>query len=385
MSSIADVLPLAKTIQKKHFLCDCCLGRLFSKKLNLASNKTLGKKLRVGFISSKKCYVCKNLFDNLLPYLKLMLNSSEGYEFSSFVVGAKLKPSIIDRDDNIRSKFKLKGIDSVKTDLTHELSKMYSRKTRKQVDFLNPDATFTLDFKEETCYLRTKQIAIQGRYSKIKRGIAQRKKSCDNCGGKGCRACNFHGLINYDSVEGAISKILFEKLGGTIAKFTWIGGEDKSSLVLGSGRPFFARLQNPNKRETRFPKTMESNSLIIHNCKIISDIPKNLPIFKSLIEIKIETENEIPSPNLKKLKKTLSMPIVIYENSGKRSEKKIFHSKYKKTSKNKFILTIESEGGLPIKRFVIGDNVVPGISQTINDDCKCLEFDFLDVQMITNN
>jgi tRNA U54 and U55 pseudouridine synthase Pus10 len=48
-------------------------------------------------------------------------------------------------------------------------------------------------------------------------------------------------------------------------------------------------------------------------------------------------------------------------------------------------LTIIAEGGLPIKRFVIGDNVVPGVSQIIENNCKCDEFDFLEIKMITNN
>ena len=47
-----------------------------------------------------------------------MLDVSSNYSFSSFSVGAMIKPSIIDRDDYIRSKYKLKGIDSVKTDIS---------------------------------------------------------------------------------------------------------------------------------------------------------------------------------------------------------------------------------------------------------------------------
>jgi tRNA pseudouridine synthase 10 len=101
--------------------------------------------------------------------------------------------------------------------------------------------------------------------------------------------------------------------------------------------------------------------------------------------MKIITENEIHSSSLKKLKKHFANPVVIYENSGKRSEKKIFNVKYKKNSNNKFTLTIIAEGGLPIKRFVIGDNVVPGVSQIIENNCKCDEFDFLEIKMITNN
>ena len=62
----------------------------------------------------------------------------------------------------------------------------------------------------------------------------------NNCSGKGCRICNFHGISEFDSVEGLYSpQFLFEKFGGSTAKFTWIGGEDKSSLVLGTGTTFF--------------------------------------------------------------------------------------------------------------------------------------------------
>ena len=386
MSDIKDVYPIANQILKKHFLCDSCLGRLFSKKLKLSSNRLLGKKLKNKNSSpSKKCYICKNLFDDLSPFLKLMLDSSSKYSFSSFVVGAIIKPSVIDRDDIIRSKYRLRGIDGVKTDLTHELSKQFAKKTKKIFNFLDPDVTFTVNLKEKTCQLRSKQIALQGRYNKLTRGFSQKQKSCENCLGKGCTVCDFHGFTEKESVEAKISLFLFKKFGGTITKFTWIGGEDKSSLVLGLGRPFFVRIQNPIKRKVALPKSFKMDSVTINNCKLISDVPKKPLPFRSLIEMKIATEGEIYPSSLKQLKKSLQNPVVIYETSGKRSEKKIFNVRYKKNSKNKFTLIINAEGGLPIKRFVIGDNVVPGISQTIGQNCKCEEFDFLEIKMITNN
>ena len=385
MYSIKEAYPLANSILKKYYLCDCCLGRLFSKKLNLTSNRKLGKKLKQNRPSSKKCFICKNLFDNLSSYLNLMLESCSGYDFSSFVVGAKIKPSIVDRDDAIRSKFQLRGIDSVKTDLTHELSKQFAKKTQKTFDFLNPDITLTLDFKEGTCSVRSKEISLQGRYTKTKRGFSQRQKPCGNCLGKGCRICNGYGIADFNSVEGQISKFIFDKFEGTKVKFTWIGGEDKFSLVLGSGRPFFARIQNPRKRRVNLPKKLKTNFINIQNCKMISHIPKKPIEFKSLIKLNITTEKKILSATLNKLKKILKNPVVIYENSGRRSEKKIFSSKYQKLSENEFSLTVDVEGGFPVKRFVIGENVMPGLSQILQDNCKCDYFDFLRIQMITNN
>jgi tRNA pseudouridine synthase 10 len=380
--TIKEIIPIANQIIRDYDLCDSCLGRLFSKQLHLSSNKLLGKKLKMSVRqSSKKCFICKNLLDNLIPYLKLMLDASSKYDFSSMIVGALIKPSVIDRDDYIRSKYKLRGIDSVKTDITKELGKQFIKKTKKTIDFLNPDLTFTINFKDESCQLRSKPILLHGRYTKSERGLPQKQKSCVNCSGKGCRCCDFHGISEYDSIEGKLSKFLFDKFGGTTAKFTWVGGEDKSSLVLGSGRPFFVKIQNPFKRNLVLPRKITSDSVVIHNCKIISLPPKTPIKFNSSIELKISTENEILPTTMAKLKSILNGPVVVYETSGKRSEKVISDLKYKKTSKNCFTLFIKAEGGLPVKRFVDGDDVTPGIRQVMNDKCTCITFDFLEIDL----
>jgi len=379
MSDYQKIIPIANQILKKYELCDNCLGRLFSKQLHLSSNKLLGKKLKKNLNSTQKCHICKNLFDNLNHFLKLMLDVSSNYSFSSFSVGAMIKPSIIDRDDYIRSKYKLKGIDSVKTDISKELRKLFSRKTKKIIDFLDPDVTFTVNLKDESCQMRSKSLSLSGRYIKTLRGIPQKQKSCENCSGKGCRICNFHGISEFDSIEGIISQFLFKKFGGSTAKFTWIGGEDKSSLVLGTGRPFFVKIKNPLKRNSKLT-SVTLDFLKITNLKIIPGSPKKPLKFNSSIELKISTEDKIDSKNLKKLKDLQKHPIVVYEKSGKRSEKKVFSVKYKKNSSNAFTLFITAEGGLPVKRFVNSDDVSPGISQILNTSCMCQEFDFLDIK-----
>lgn len=380
MSNYQKVIPLANTISKKYKLCDQCLGRLFSKKLCLSSNKNLGKKLQTRTKSSGSCYICKNIFEHLHYFLKLMLESSSDYSFKSFSVGAIVKPSIVDRDDNIRSQYKLKGIDSIKTDITKELAKMFSKKTKKPLDYFDSDVTFTVNLKDESCQIRSKSITLSGRYVKSIRGIPQKQKSCDNCGGKGCRICSFHGIVEFSSVEGMISKFLFEKLGGTTAKFTWIGGEDKSSLILGDGRPFFVKLQNPNKRNLK-TKSVKFDSVNINNLRIVNESPKTPLKFKSLIDAQISSTSEINSKDLLKLKNLTKTPIVVYDKSGKRSEKKIFSLKYKKTTDNDFALIMKVEGGLPVKRFVDGDDVSPSISKTLDISCKCHDFDFLEIEV----
>ena len=380
MSNYSQIIPIANKIVKQYDLCDQCLGRLFSKQLHLSSNKLLGKKLKNGYDSKNKCYVCKNLFYNLDNFLKLMLDSSSNYTFKTYGVGLLIKPSIVDRDDFIRSKYKLKGIDSIKTDIAKELIKLFTKKTQKIMDPFDPEITFTINLKDESCQLRSKSIVISGRYVKSKRGYTQKQKSCDNCSGKGCRICNFHGISEFESVEGVISKLIFKKFGGTTTKFTWIGGEDKSSLVLGNGRPFFVKIKNPSKRKPRL-SDKEFDFVSLFNLKLIGESPKKPLNFNSKIKIKISTSLPINSKNLKKLKDLTTTPIVIYENSGKRYEKKIFGLKYTKNSDNVFTMTVIAEGGFPVKRFVVGNDVLPNISSLFDNPCVSQEFDFLDIMI----
>ena len=46
---------------------------------------------------------------------------------------------------------------------------------------------------------------------------------------------------------------------------------------------------------------------------------------------------------------------------------------------------MRAEGGLPIKRFVTGNNITPNISTMIGTNCVPQEFDFLEIFVNDNN
>lgn len=373
----------AKVVLNEYEICEYCIGRLFSKKLGLTSNKLLGKKIKnqIHLNSSKKCFICKGILSNLESIVSRMIQKSADYKFSSFVIGAVLKPSVTDRDDLIRSKFKLKGIDSVKTSITKELSKKFAKKTRKKIDYLNPDLTFTFNFKDDSCEIQTKPIILSGRYVKTNRGFPQKQTPCENCNGKGCVQCNNYGFSQFTSVEGIIAKLLFEKFSGNQIKITWIGGEDKNSLVLGNGRPFFTKLLNPKKRNIRLQKKYKIEGIEIHNLKPISKIPIQKISFRSSIHLSIITEKIISEKSLRNLKLLKNKPVTIFEKPNKKIIKSIYNIKFKKSTSKSFSLWIIVDGGLPIKRFVEGNNVHPNLSEILKNTCKCKEFDFLKVDL----
>jgi len=178
--------------------------------------------------------------------------------------------------------------------------------TKKKVNFKNPDVTFTINLKNNSTEIMSKPICVFGRYTKKIRGIKQKQKLCENCEGEGCRLCDYHGISKVDSVEGIICDYLFKKFGAKKAKFTWIGGEDKKSLVLGKGRPFFVKIKEPKKRKIKPTKKINLKQIDILDLNIIDQIPKEPIKFRSKIAIKIITEDMITSvilANLKSIKK----------------------------------------------------------------------------------
>ncbi len=375
-----EIISEAKMVSKDYYLCEQCLGRLYSKKMDVSSNGILGKKLRTTLKTrNTKCYICKNLFENIDYSLKKIIDATSNFQFSSFVIGAILKPSFIDRDDFIRSKFKLQGIDSLKSNITKELSKKFSKKTKSKTDFNSPDITITFNFKDDTCEVKSKPVFLFGKYTKEKRGLEQKQKSCKNCKGKGCIRCDFHGIVNFESVEGLIAKILYKKFSSERVKISWIGGEDKNSLVLGKGRPFFAKILQPHRRKIKFSKTIKIKEIKMKNLRVIDKLPSGSVKFISKIQIDVLTKNPITSNTLKPLKQITKSPVFIYEKLGQRNEKSIYDLKYKKTTPRSFSLNIKADGGLPVKRFVDGQNVFPNLSDLLVNPCICQKFDFHEI------
>ena len=186
----------------------------------------------------------------------------------------------------------------------------------------------------------------------------------------------------FDGVEGKISQFLYEKFETVRVKFTWIGGEDKTSLVLGNGRPFFAKLLSPKKRHVKLSKKSNLDEIIIHDLRVIDHIPNGFVPFYSIIKILVSTKNNISSKKLKKLKQLVTMPITVSDTDSKKSKKIIHKIRYKKNSLRSFTVEIEADGGLPIKRFVEGNGVIPNFSDILGTQCTCKKFDINQISLL---
>jgi len=97
-------------------ICEHCLGRKFSKEIEGPGNPLRGNKIRnimaleIGYMQySGKCLVCDNLFEKLDQTSKKVEEKIKylDLEYSSFLVGTKVNPKIMEQDEKLSSVFEV--------------------------------------------------------------------------------------------------------------------------------------------------------------------------------------------------------------------------------------------------------------------------------------
>jgi tRNA pseudouridine synthase 10 len=350
---------------KQYRLCKRCLER------HLSTGKP-----------TRPCYICRGLMDSLGVIANKILTAIKGFEFDTFLIGATLSTQIYEREHAMRARLKIKGKESIKYYMTRQLGIRLARLAGKKVEYGKPDITITLTVDKENnvdVAVTSRPVAFAGVYIKKSRGLTQKQDKCTSCGGKGCKSCNYSGLSGYESIEGIITKELIRITKGQTPKFTWIGSEDQSSLVLGGGRPFYVRVINPKKRKLK-RKRIEGNG-ITATLSVINDKPVIQPRFTVKTRIHIKCENVLTKIILRKLN-SLSGSKVSFENRSKMGTKIIHSLRVRQLDSNQFSLTIVADGGLMIKQLVGGEEYMkPNISEILGTKCECITFDILDVQL----
>lgn len=368
-------------ILKNYDLCEYCTGRLISKIVGKPPSKFLGKKYlkKLGKSDHKTCYICKNIFDSLEFVLSNIFEKSSHFDFKTFHLGITLKPSFLERDDYLKSKFKIKGIENIKFGIAKELAKKISRRTNSKRITDDPDLFIQANFKDESCILRAKPMFVYGRYNKKIRKLPQKQGLCRSCNGIGCHNCDFKGIENLQSIEGKISNLFIKKFDCNQVKINWIGGEDQSSLVLGKGRPFFAKILNPKRRNRILRKTSDLEGVYLSELQKLSIQPKGSIPFKSEVSITIDTKKPISSNQLKKLKILENAEIQDFSRDKRSIKKRIYKVGYKKLGKTSFILDLFADGGISIKSLIQQSDVVPNVSELLENQCECKKFDFKNI------
>lgn len=364
-------------LRRRYNLCSYCANR------HLTIGKGRWRDAKADDLD--KCDICCGLMKRLDFIISLMQEEVvEVYEFDTFLIGAILPADIYEREDQIRARLKIRGKENIKNQLLSELRRKFEFITKKKIDYLLPDVSINVTVGEGRhvdVTTKARTLTLAGRYIKKQRGLPQKQSKCMQCKGRGCGFCDNSGLSGYQSIEGIISHQLVCLTKSNAARFSWVGSEDRNSLVSGSGRPFFVSLSNPKVR-------MLKNSLNIDTPEISAtveakpiSVPQSPIRFLTKTKIIVESANRITENNLEELN-LLNNATIKFQNKKKTITKKVYSVKTRMINHNRFVLTLLADGGLAIKNFVSGQQYTsPNVSEIVGDKCESILFDISDVHL----
>lgn len=394
-------------------VCNRCLGRNFYKDIEASDNQERGeyiKKLILNENNQKvdknndQCFICNDLLqfaENDLTDSIINNIDCSGIEFSTFLMGCRVPPEIIEKEENIHSSLNLEG-ESIKKEINREIGKALSLKLEKEVDFESPNLVIMVDFtknvKNPSLEFQINPLFIEGRYRKLIRGIPQTKWPCRKCKGKGCEYCNNTGKMYQESVEELISPEILKKTRGSESKFHGAGREDIDVKMLGRGRPFVVEIKNPHQRTLDLNDLEKkinqytSSKVEVSPLKIVgkerrsqikTSSTSTYKTYRALVDVDKEISNdELKLLDSMKIIKQRTPQRVSHRRADKIRTRKITSILAKKIDSKTLELIIDCEGGLYIKELISGDEnrTLPNISSLLSTSARCVQLDVLDVK-----
>jgi tRNA pseudouridine synthase 10 len=351
------------------------------------------------------CGICQDILSK--PFLESLAKEAKtlisDYEFSTFLVGCKIPPKIVDNEDRIRSTFNLEYGESIKSDFNREIGKiLLSLLQEVTVEFKAPEIVFTFDLIKNVIDIKSNPLFILGRYKKLERGIPQSKWFCRKCRGTGCAYCNFSGKMYQNSVEEYVSFPFFEAAQGISSKFHGSGREDIDARMLGSGRPFVLEISEPKKRNLDFKTIQEQihkNSqgkveIIIEGLTNRSKVreiktrsSRNAKAYRAIISL------DSPLPNDQNILKEIASSFtnaliqqrtplrVVHRRADKIRSRKVISFEIEKIEPQLLTVYIICEGGLYVKELISGDQerTQPSFSDRLGIPSIVTELDVIEV------
>jgi tRNA pseudouridine synthase 10 len=355
-----------RVFSEKTKLCSRCFKRQ-------GSTKKIARKVT---LDPKNCEICRGLLLNLRKFARNVIERLNEYQFDTFLIGGSIPQEILNTEDEIRSRLKIRGKESIKTEITRTIAGEVSKHTGRKVSFSVPDVTAIISLPDGIVSILPRSIWISARYLKASRGLSQRSSICEVCNGIGCATCVYKGTSGA-SIQSILESFFCKKFRAEGCSFIWIGSEDNNSLVNGDGRPIYVEILKPKKRKIRLSKKVDFGTIKLASIRTLASKPTIVPQFMIkclayLIQKQIEKVEhfEAIKSQIESKFKDLSVRVRLSRRKSRVVTKKIQSITVNKDMRNHpLVLEIKCDGGIPIRKLISGEDgsVEPNLSPYLHD------------------
>lgn len=340
-------------------LCNWCLERQCIK--NHALQKIV-----------EDCKICHGIWNRLDKTCNKIIQATKDYQYDSFLIGLTLDHSFYDSEDKFRSRYRIRGKENIKTSLLREIRKKFVNISNKKINLNYPDITINLQIgkKLETIVsVNSSTVVLSGRYKKVKRFRIKTKNTDNN-----------HSLeVNQRHIEKILKKELLSRFDSDSIVFWPLGKEEPESLVLGNGRPFYVSIKNSKIISFKHDFSIQSKGMIFEINEKVRALPISSPDYVKKVKAIVSFQENLRASDLKEINDS-GIRIIEFVNKRGKNWKFIYHMQFKFKTRKKLQCTIICDNGLPVRKFIEGDeDISPNLEEILNRKCKCDRFDISDI------
>lgn len=320
---------------------------------------------------TRQCQICHGLWNQLQETCGRLTQATKNYQYDTFQIGLTLDHSFYDNEDKFRSRFKIRGKENIKTSLLREIRKKFSYVSNKKTDLHSPDITINVQIGrklETNVSVISKTVILRGRYKKIKGFKIKNKNST-----------NDRLEINQRHIEKILKKEISAQFNSASIVFWPVGKEEPESLVLGNGRPFYVSIKNSKKISFKQGLLIQSNGILFKLIEKVRALPTSALYVKKVMTL-VSFQEKLRTSDIKNFTDPGIMIVEIVSRKSK-NWKLIYQMDMKVKTQRKLELIITCDNGLPIRKFIEGDDVdiSPTLGQILGRKCHCNKIDILDI------
>ncbi len=386
-------------------LCNHCLGRLFASVSRGLSNEQRGEMVRLELPSSAQapadptsCYICRGLFEEVGKFASLSQKASEGYDFSTFLVGTKIDAETVEREESFWTETGASETEAIKSELNRVIGKKLESMLSKQVDFGNPDMVFLIDTRFDRVLLDVAPLFVYGRYRKFSREIPQTRWPCRECRGKGCPHCGGKGRMYEKSVQDLTGPIIMRHAEGEEDFFHGMGREDIDARMLGNGRPFVVEVRRPKKRQLDLGEVQREINAASEGLVEVEGLrPSSRAEMRAIKEsthpktyrVRVRFQapydhgklNEVVGALAGKPISQLTPNRVAHRRANLERRRTIRSIRVESEAGEEVVFVVEADSGTYIKELMHGDQgrTKPNVADIVGAPCEVLELDVIAV------
>jgi tRNA pseudouridine synthase 10 len=401
---MSDRLELAgRALQRP--LCNHCLGRLFASVSRGLSNDQRGAIIRGSLMGAPRepenlsgCSICRGLFDEVDKFSDLAVKASQGFEFSTFLVGTKIDAELVETEEAFWSEIGAKETESLKAEMNREIGKVLENKLARTAEFTNPDMVFLIDTRFDKVSLDVAPLFVYGRYRKYSREIPQTRWPCRECRGKGCPRCGGKGRMYESSVQDLTGPVMLRHAEGTEDFFHGMGREDIDARMLGNGRPFVVEIRKPRRRALDLDAIQrEINEGARGVVEVEGLRPSNRAEMRAIKEsthpktyrVRVRFQHPVEHGKLNELVTSLAgKPIsqftpnrVVHRRADLERHRTVRRMEVETVEGAEVVFVVEADSGTYIKELMHGDQgrTEPNVAEFVGVPCEVVELDVIGI------